>query len=247
MRMKGRILKILSFANFSNRGFANCPVGGLVLSRRVSVILGCVGLLLLLVLLGQAIIRVWFGPEELLLVSAGDGSLPAVCYRFCPGWLVRHSAVLCPGSVSSARTLQYALRQRGETRLRVIFVPLSAEPLRGAERLLQIMPTGEMVFLGDSRLRGRRQPLSGRAAVAGTAVRTWPSGQGSTLGWSVDYRRSPGGRLDWRFSLPGQEVKVCLQWAESGEMKLRWQSPGQAERECCFPRSSRQIVWSSRE
>ena len=203
--------------------------------------------LLLLSLLLLAIGRSNLGQEELLLVSAGDGSLPAVCCRYRPGWLFCQAVVLCPGSRSSARVLHYALQQRGESRLRALFVPVSAEPLRGAERLLQALPAGALIFLGDSRQRIQQQELSRQAAAAGIWVQSCPAGSGSVLGWSVDYRRDAGGVLDWQYSLPARGLTIHLQWAESGEMKLRWQKSGQAAREKSFPRSSALRVWSSLE
>jgi len=247
MIMKRHWVKILSFADFANQQREKGASRGAAVRRLAVHLLGAGALLLLLSLLLLAIVRARFSEEELLLVSAGDGSLPAVCCRYRPGWLLCHTVVLGPGSRSSARGLHYALQQRGESRLRAVFVPVSAESLRGAEGLLQAMPAGALIFLGDSRQRMQQRELSRWAGSAGIWVQSCPSGRGSALGWSVDYRRGAGGVLDWQYSLPALGLSIRLQWAESGEMKLRWQKSGQAVREKSFPRSSAMLVWSSLE
>ncbi len=250
--MKGHLLKILSFADFANQQSAKAdqllpPEEGRRRLRLPTGALAAAALLLLLTMLLLAVWRAYFRPDELLLASGGDGSLPAVCYCYCPGWWVRHSVVLCPGSRSSARVLQYALQRRGESRLQGVFVPVAAVPLRGAEGLLTTLPVSALVFLGDSRSRAEKRLLAQQGGSMGVAIQALPLGQGQALGWSVDYRKGAAGAMDWQYRLPAQGLSIQLAWENSGALTLQWQSPGQAIAKRTFLRSNINRIWSNRE
>ena len=238
----------------------NCPLAcvgrGAVLlwkkliSPRPPLFFAFIMLLIMGVLLLLASLRPWVSPSELLVAWGDDGALPAVCYSNSQLSGERQYNVLCPGSISAANQLIFALERSGCAKLENVFTSNLAPAARGALFLLRRKPTLSLVQLGDARWQKASQDLSVEARAAGITVRQMlPQPEGEVWQhehWEFFSRREKNGDLFWSFHHLRDAVKITLLWQKNGVLQLRYQERQEPIKIKQFPRSNRVGVWRSK-